>query len=638
MAKKKAQPKATKKSLASAEQEMALAEAEYATAMLRQLTLYEQTNPFVIRGEPDDPNWQTVTPGGTIGQNKFLGESRDAATVRNQSYRFWRYHPQGRGILRNFVRFIIGREFKIDFDDLQHGTWNDDHSKLIVTSTEPAQPKDIAPKATPVPPSKEKQALEDPLVVKEAWTEFEKRNQFTNRRKEIILRVFRDGEVFIRRFLVAGRVLIRFVEPERVASGPNKQTGTVSATDVDQDDPVMQFYVGKPTVIENGIEYIKGDRETVVAYHIQTGENEETERVPIAEMIHAKAFADSNDLRGIPLLEVVAKTLTNYEQWEHYRMVLNKVRTAVALVRKVEGTAQQARDIINARLPVRETPDRLVPQTASGMREAMLKAGTILTPGPGVSYDFMSPKLDAKDAGEDGRRLLLSVAAGVGLPEMLITGDWSNSNYGSSVEARTPAVREWEDWQDFFEPVFQRLVKWVIEEAINTLGLPETTLKTCTLNWPILIAKDAAKETARNMNLYNGGILSRTTWAAREELNYDDELQNLRAEAEDILMSPAFAAVPDQVRLNFTPVDLSKLTGITGTPGGPSKGLPPNPVQPNEVTGAAASHPGPKQEAKAVLLYNLTQLREQVDQVEDEDVQLALKQYIFGLAKILRNE
>jgi capsid protein len=611
MAKKTETPasrKALAESLTQAEAEMALAEARYTTNMLNQLSMYEQTNPFLMRGEADDPNWAAVGPGGTQAQSKQLWESRDAASVRNQSYRFWRYHPQGRGILRNFVRFIIGRGFQIDFDDPQHGTWNADRTKLVVSDNP-----------------------DDPLVAKEAWTEFELRNKFTDRRKEIILRTFRDGEVFIRKFVVNGRVLIRFVEPEKIDSGTQSTAGVVTVADVDATDPIMSYYIGQPTAIENGIEYIATDRETVIAYHVTAGgTNATSERVPAKDMIHRKAFADANDLRGIPLLEVVAKTLLNYEQWEHYRMVLNKVRTSIALVRKVEGTAQQARSIIEGRTPTRAAADGLTPQTASAMRESAFRAGTILTPGPGVSYDFMSPKLDARDAAEDGRRLLLSVASGVGLPEMLVTGDWSQSNYSSSVESRTPAVREWEDWQDAFDTVFTQIVAWVLDAAVESLGLPETTKRTCTLNWPILIAKDAAKETARNMNLFNGGILSRTTWSAREELVYDDELKNLRDESEDMLLAPEFAAIANQVRLNLTVGDPGAAGAITGAPA-------PTPIQPNEVTGAAASHPGPTIEAKNILLTSLRGLHESVDSIDDDEVKAALKQYIFGIAKIIKS-
>jgi len=597
---KSARGRATPGRLREAAAEQALAESEYATSLLKQLTMFEQTSPFLSLQDSDERGW-TPVGGGADVQGKLLAEIRDPAVARNQSYRFWRLHPQGRGILRNFVRFIIGRQFKIDFDDQGYGRWNDDRTKIVLSNDE-----------------------EDVLVTKLSWEEFELRNQFTNRRKEIILRTFRDGEAFIRKFVVGGRVLVRFVEPEKVASD-NKEGGVVLQGDVDPKDPIMPFYIGKATKIELGIEYVATDRETVIAYHIGD------ERVPAREMIHTKPFADSNDLRGIPLLEVVAKTLTNYEQWEHYRIVLNKIRTAVALVRKVEGTAQQARSIIEGRTPTRAPVSGKTPQTPAGMREAMFNAGTILTPGPGVTYDFMSPKLDARDAGEDGRRILLSASAGVGLPEMLVTGDWSQSNYSSSVEGRTPAVREWEDWQDFFDPVFKQIVAWVIDAAVEFLGLPEKTLRTCTLNWPILIAKDAAKETARNMNLRNGGIMSLETWASREELVYDDELEKMRNEAEDVLMSPEFAAVADQVRLSF----VTQATGTKGVTGGGKAGLP-EPVLPNEVTGAAAAHPGPTIEAKNIVLKSLRDLSEGLDEVEDEDVRAALRQYIFGIARAMK--
>lgn len=594
---------------AKAEQE--LAETEYTTTLLKQLTAYEAQEPnFAPIGDTDERGWQDTRSG--VYDKDILTRQLDPARMRQKSYQFWRFHPQGRGILRNFVRFIIGREFAIDFDDPKFGKWTDEKKSKVEVTTDP----------------------EDELLCKVLWTEFEFVNKFTTKRKEIILRVFRDGEVFIRRFGVAGRVLIRFIEPERVNSNDSIKGSVVAASDVDMDDPIMASYVGQETAVENGIEYIKTDRETVIAYHINGKEGAGGagyERVPAKEMIHAKAFADSNDLRGICLLEVVAKTLTNYEQWEHYRMVLNKVRTAIALVRKVEGTAAQARSIIDNRAG---RGSANAPQTASGRREAMFQAGTILTPSPGVSYDFMSPKLDARDAGEDGRRFLLSVAAGVGLPEMLVTGDWSNSNYSSAVESRTPAVREWEDWQDFFEPVFKTLVKWVIAEAVEHLDAPKLTLWTCTINWPILIAKDAAKETARNMNLFNGSILSRHTWSAREELNYDDELAYMQDEAEDQLMLPLHAVIPDQVRQTLADL-ITPAPGAAGTK--LAKVGKKNPVQPNEVTGAAGAKPGPTIEAKNLILKSLRELHEEVESVEDEDVRFALSSYLHGLGRVLKN-
>src|SRR5262249_50392970 len=139
-------------------------------------------------------------------------------------------------------------------------------------------------------------------------------------------------------------------------------------------------------------------------FHV--GYGDKIERVPAKEMIHAKAIADSNDSRGIPLLEVVAKRLTNYDLWEEYRMTLNRFRSSIALIRKMDATAAQASQMIAQRGSPRPSPTGREPVTGSGRREAMFKPGTILNAPLGTTYDFIAPNLQATDASEDGRRIL----------------------------------------------------------------------------------------------------------------------------------------------------------------------------------------------------------------------------------------
>ena len=500
--------------LAVAEKSLVLAETNYTAKLFNQLVMAEAGLGQIAPLDHDEANWTLTSSGGQYIDEKNVVElNRDPQQMRRQSYRFWRLHPHGRNILRNFVRFIIGREFGMDFDDEQHGNWNDDHTKLELTNDD-----------------------NDPLAVRELWEDFSERNQYIQKAKEIVLRTYRDGEMFLRRFVKNGRVTLRFIEPEKIGWGasPTSDSGKVLADDIDEEDlyaALTKEMIGDATKITAGIEYLAEDPEVIVAYWVRYGAKDPV-RVPAKDIIHTKPLADSNDLRGIPLLEVVAKRLTNFDQWEEYRMVLNKMRTAIALIRKIDGTSAQASTLLASRASARAQPRGLEPQTSAARREPMFAAGTVLNPSPGVTYDFLAPKLEARDAGEDGRRFLLSIAAGVGLPEMLVSGDWSNANYASSVESRTPAVREWEDWQDFFEPVFKKIYRWVIQAGIADFGLPKDTSQTVEIKWPQLIAKDELKSSQRGQILNAGGILSKTTWAAEEDLIYEDELDNMRLESE----------------------------------------------------------------------------------------------------------
>src|SRR5438094_5172124 len=186
---------------------------------------------------------------------------------------------------------------------------------------------------------------------------------------------------------------------------PVQEDGVVKPDDIDEDDvyaSLTKEMIGDPTRITGGIEYLAEDPEVVVAYWVRYGgTGKDATRVAAKDIIHTKPLADSNDLRGIPLLEVVAKRLTNYDQWEEYRMILNKMRTAIALVRKIEGTSAQASALLASRASSRPQPRGLEPQTSAARREPMFQAGTVLNPSPGVTYDFLSPKLEARDASED---------------------------------------------------------------------------------------------------------------------------------------------------------------------------------------------------------------------------------------------
>ena len=504
------------------EEVLAIEEVKYTTQLLKEVQRYDNAVE-----DPDRASWTMISSSSHLSANKDLGADpiqglQHLREVRKESYRAWRLNPHARGILRNLVKYVVGREFHMDFADTQHGTWNADKTAVTVTNKE-----------------------SDPFVVRLIWDDFDTRNKWAQQRaKEVALRTFRDGDCFIRRFRrPTGRVDIRFIEPNLVDTPPDRLGGSGIVQPEDTVVAMGLAEVGEKTRTLDGIEVLQRDVETVVAYHVRPPGTLTAsivfERVQPDDVIHLKCLADSNDIRGFPILEVILRNLRNVQDWEHYRLMLNKVRTAVTLVRKIESaTASQAAALIAGRQPARTSPAGREPQTTSGRQEVMFRPGTILTPGPGVSYEFTAPRLEARDAGEDGRRFLMSAAAGAGMPEMLISGDWSNSNFASSREAMEAALREWWDWQDFFSPPFEQVFRWVVEAASGmdgrpgSLGLPASSNLDVTLRFPEARRTDPEKETARRETLNIAGILSKQTWAGQEGLDYDQEIENIRLEVE----------------------------------------------------------------------------------------------------------
>ena len=488
----------------AAELEVALAEAHYTKRLLKTLTEADE----VV--DTERTGWDIVASAGRTTDMKDIsgpGVQTDLAEVRKRSYRAWRLDPHGRGILRNLLRFVVGRELTLDFGDTKRGVWANGLLGGKVSETGKA---------------------EDRLLSRLVWDEFARRNAWKLRIKELVRRTFRDGDMFLRRFVRNGHVAVRFIEPDAVATPTNMSGGVVRDNDISPEAwPLTVDDVGRKTRIIDGVEVLASDVETVVAYHVRQGDPlsvSEFERVPAKDVIHLKCSADLNDARGVPFLEPILKKLSQYDTWEEYRVILNKIRTSIALVRKIEGgTAAQAQAIIAGRQPAPGAPLGRDPQTTSGRREAAFRPGTVLTPSAGVSYDFISPRLDARDASEDGRKLLLTIAVGAGMPEMLVTGDYSNAAFASTSVAAQIVQREWEDWQDFFEGALVKIYEWVLDAAVEGLGLSAETDRSLSLQWPVFMRDDEAKATERRATLWQSGILSKRTWAAEEGYVYDDE-------------------------------------------------------------------------------------------------------------------
>ena len=149
--------------------------------------------------------------------------------------------------------------------------------------------------------------------------------------------------------------------------------------------------------------------------------------------------------------------IKKYGEWLEDRIVLNQVRSAIALVKTIDGNANMVESLRNAQQTEHKDADRY--------KQKAMKRGTVITASKGITYEMLSPKINAPDVKDDGRAMLLAVAAGSGMPEMVVTADYSNANYSSTFVAQNPFVREIEDWQDFFKIFDKILFKAVIQNA-----------------------------------------------------------------------------------------------------------------------------------------------------------------------------
>ena len=373
--------------------------------------------------------------------------------------------------------------------------------------------------------------------VKALWEKFWKVANMNRRVKEIVRRFFRDGEVFLRSFkLGEGLLSYRFLNPLFIAN----------PTDAQVNENTTQ-----------GIETDPDDIEKVICYWYKG------KKVPAKEIIHEKAFVDSDVKRGRSIFEVIAEELSMFKDWQRDRMKLNKIRALIGLVRKVNAGPTEAANIAKAY----ETSRRLAPDGTSYHQTP--EGVSIITANKGVDYEFKTPNLQAGDVAEDGRGVLRSACAGVGQPEYVVTSDASNSNYASTMVAEAPFVREVMDWQDFFKTTFETIFEQVIEYAMDQgviprkteeeseeptidpitgvpmidplTGKPAVTITmktvpvpcTCKVVFPEIIHRDIKQETDALTIQLNNRTLSKHTYASRLDADYDSEKEIIKQEEEE---------------------------------------------------------------------------------------------------------
>lgn len=352
----------------------------------------------------------------------------------------------------------------------------------------------------------------------EFWDEFQKINDFDLRGKEGVRRAFRDGELFLRKFdspEPKGVPLVRYNNPDEFRS---------------PDGSGLKTY---------GIETDPGDIEKPVKYYREFTRPDGTagkEEIDAAEMIHFKIGVDGNNKRGLSILLGIAPYIIRYKNWLDDRIMVNKLRTRFNLVADISGTG--ATDTIANKFPGARGTD-----AAGNTKRKMPKQGSLIAT-KGIKWDFKSLNINAADTKDDGRAILLMIATGVGLSEIMVTGNAENANLASSMIAEAPAVRTLEAHQDTFEKFFKSVFKMAIEHGIRVGRIPAThqekqmivnietgaaesaivTVETstdCMVSFPTLIHHDIKADTDSLILAYQNEWASKRTCQVR--LNFDPE-------------------------------------------------------------------------------------------------------------------
>jgi len=326
------------------------------------------------------------------------------------------------------------------------------------------------------------------------WDEWAEANGWETRQAEFVERTWRDGECFSRLFApVTWPGKLRFVDPELVdtPAGADAPAGGIETDPGDVESPRWYCVLAEP------------------AGALQA-------KVPAERMLHTKIGVDGNVKRGLSVLYPVMDTLKSFGGWLETELIARKVAASVVLVRKTRGASPAE---LESFADAQATGTVRTPEGT--MRRQKLRPGTIIDINENVDLEFAHPDLKFNDAWTLGRAILLATAAGVGMPEFMLTSDASNANYASTMVAEGPAVRAFEAWQRFFAAQWRRLWRRVMAEAVGLGLLDRADLEGLTLSVtpPNLIHRDRLKDMQANRIAVDLGAMSPQEVARRDGLD-----------------------------------------------------------------------------------------------------------------------
>ncbi|MEM8944127.1 MAG: phage portal protein [Planctomycetota bacterium] len=329
--------------------------------------------------------------------------------------------------------------------------------------------------------------------------EFMHVNRWQARQQEIVRRLDRDGEVFLRFFADShGTTRLRFVEPDQVRT------------------PVE---LANHEAAGFGIQTEAHDVESVLGYFV------DGEAVEGSAIQHRKANVDANVKRGLPLYYPVRKNLRRTEKLLRNMSVVAEIQSAIALIRKHRtanrgGVEQFVAD-----------QSQIERKSASGHSKhlSQYSPGTILDAPVGLEYDFPASGIDAGNFVKVLQAELRAIAARLVMPEFMFTSDASNSNYASTLVAEGPAVKMFERLQANLANDDCDVMWRVIENAVAAGKLPQDVRKQIDIQItpPPLEVRDPLRTCQVERIAFENRILSPQTWSLRLGLDYDQEQKNL---------------------------------------------------------------------------------------------------------------
>ncbi|MEQ8788870.1 MAG: phage portal protein [Pirellulaceae bacterium] len=344
--------------------------------------------------------------------------------------------------------------------------------------------------------------------------------------REAFLRSRRDGEFFLLLERNGSQPRLRFVEPDVVRK---------------PDDPrFMSHYAGAYDLDwEFGVATAIGDAEQIHGYHLDwSGDGRDWEFVPAERMEHAKVNVDSGVKRGLSDFYAAAAEIEQAAKLARNTAEGAAIQATIAYIK--EAALGAGRSEIESHRS--SHADWTTPPAPDGGRrnvrfEKFFPGRVITTAG----MKYHAGPLGTSNAPtfiEVIQMVLRRVGQRWSMPEYMVSGDASNANYASTLVAESPFVKSAEAKQMWYEEAFRSLFWKALRLAHGDRVLSRWNvdfprlrqLVKLRLEAPRVSVRNRAEETKIRSDLHAAGLLSRRTWAALEELDFDVEQEHLARE------------------------------------------------------------------------------------------------------------
>lgn len=274
-----------------------------------------------------------------------------------------------------------------------------------------------------------------------------------------------------------------------------------------------------------------------VAYHVfdrhpsEPGAKRLPEPIPASEILHLFIRRRPGQVRGLTWFAPVVADLHMLDGYEWSAVVAARAAAAKMgfIVNKSPEAIAEYESEVERRREAGEDVD---------LQRMDATPGVIDELNPGQEFQAFDPAYPSTAYGEFVSAILRGIARGLGVSYMTLTGDLSSANYSSLREGRIREVDTWRTLQGWLvrrlhQPVYRSWLSYaLLTPALRVdsrLAADYTDVSWKPRGWQWV---DPAKDATANERKLKLGLTSRTRLAAEEGLDYEEIVDELRAEQE----------------------------------------------------------------------------------------------------------